>query len=57
MTRETPFSKLGSAVKPLYVKQKAAVREAVPYIRGIRMLEGMQDVGGGQGTDTGGNAG
>lgn len=43
MMRETPFSKLGGAVKPLYVKKKAAVREAVPYIRGIRRLEGMRD--------------
>lgn len=57
MIRETPFSRMGGAVKPLYVKQKAMVREAVPYIRGLRMLEGMQDIGGEKITDAGGNTG
>ncbi len=49
LTRETPFSRMGAAVRPLHVKRRAAVREAVPYIRGIRMLEGMQDTGGNTG--------
>ena len=49
MIRETPFSRLGGTVRPLYVKRRAAVREAVPYIRGRRLLEGMQDTGGNTG--------
>lgn len=43
LKKNTPFSGLGKAVPELLVTQKAFVRDAVTYIRGIRRLKESHD--------------
>lgn len=39
LQRETPFSGFSGAVKPLDTTQKAMIRDAAAYIRGVRRIK------------------